>query len=175
MKKLLITFSLLCVASVMSAQRTYYYECEKVVNNDGVSSKVNIGTYFTFANNGVVYESDAKGNQKGSSFGYTTSDVLWKNTGIFYYRNTSNGSYLYCSKQAHYERIYTGLDSYHFGYQLYWDENFYILVSNDHSTINVVKKIKPNFIRNISGGAFTYVLTRSTPPKPEDNIPILIK
>ena len=163
MRRLLFVLGFLCIATIMSGQRTYYYECKKRVDSNGVASRWNIQTYFTFVNGNVAYESDVNGNKKFSSIchyvGY--GQRLDYN---FYYRGMSNGAYWFCSKVTG-----SQYDTYRHNwvYTTTWDEDYYILVSTDYTTLNVIENSK-------FSGTFTYVFVRSTPTKPEDKIPELI-
>ena len=169
MRRLLFVFGLLCIATIMSAQRTYYYECKKRVDSNGVASKWNIQTYFTFVNGNIAYESDVNGNKKFSSISHFCG--LSTNDGNFYYRGVSNGSYWFCSKSTK-SQMSTDYDFYGFRNSRMvnvstWDEDYYILVSKDYTTLNVIEKSR-------FSGTYTYVFVRSTPTKPEDKIPELI-
>ena len=176
MRRMLFVLGLLCIASIVSAQRTYYYECKKRVDSNGVASKWNIQTYFTFVNGNIAYESDVNGNKKFSSISHipvrdlnTFSKV---NDGNFYYRGVSNGSYWFCSKATGSQNIpeydpYIDFLGSKLVYTTTWDENYYILVSTDYTTLNVIEKSQ-------FSSTYTYVFVRSTPTKPEDKVPELI-
>ena len=168
MRRLLFVLGLLCIASILSAQRTYYYECKKRVDSNGVALKWNIQTYFTFVNGNVVYESDVEGNKKFPSIGHVPGrDLNSLNYGNFYYRGVSNGSYWFCSKATASQRI-----GFKPVYSTVWDDNYYILVSTDYTTLNIVEKSQ---FYNQSSDTYTYVFIRTTPTKPEDKIPELIR
>ena len=134
MRRLLIIFTLLCIANTMCAQRTYYYKCEKMVDVDGSMRKGNGTLYLTFTGN-IMYESNADGTKKDGMF-YPT----------FNYRGEVKGCWWYCSKQI----IYTGYGIYRRAVES-WRENYYYLVSKDYNTINCVL------------GGTTYVYQRCTP------------
>ena len=174
MKRLIFTLCILCFASILSAQRTYYYECEKHVDKDGVISKFDCRTYFTFNNGDIAFESDANGNKKFSSIYHDAGYKQWTDHN-FYYRGMSNGAYWFCSKSTM-RQMSTDYDFYGFRNSRMvnvstWDENYYILVSTDYSTINIIERSMRYGVKYEN----TYVFKRTNPTKPEDKIPELIR
>ena len=146
MRRLFLFFCLMCFASIVSAQRTYYYKQVKQIRSDGSMYKGDGTRYITFTNEGTMYISNEDGTVN-NNFGHY----------IYYYRGEVKGCWWYCVKGI----SYTGYGLYRRAVE-YWREDVwgYYLVSKDYTTINFV-----------SGGT-TYVYQRCTP---EDNVPGLIK
>ena len=154
MRRLLFVFGLLCIATIMSAQRTYYYKYVKTVDKDGVvSNNGEKGRFYTFTNN-TMYESDENGTSIEKNYG------LWR----FYCRGKVNGCLWFCQQKTFFVR----------GYQYEWDESSYYLVSEDYATINYVYDDRKSHFKN-SLRSYSKVYIRSNPPQAGDDIPGLIR
>ena len=173
MRRMLFVLGLLCIASIVSAQQTYYYKHTKTIDKYGVVSKGSDGSYITFTNS-VMYFSNAEGEKTNTSG--NTYDTT------YFYRGEINGCYWYMMKYSGYNwrrRMFDPL------YEIYWNEGCYCLVSKDFSAVNVVydgaKAFTSNGIKieNLLPGKDpvynTSVYTRSSAPKPGDDIPGLIR
>lgn len=165
MKRMLFVISMLCIATIVSAQTTYYYKYVKTVDKDGVASNNgSSGSYITFTNS-VMYYSDAEGARTNTD-PYST----------YFYRGEINGCYWYMQK-------YKGYNWGHrWGEPLFvenWNEGEYCLVSKDFSTINFVydgtKAFTSNGVYIKSDARNTFIYSRSSAPKLGDDIPGLIK
>ena len=175
MRRLLFVLGLLCIATIMSAQRTYYYKYVKTIDKDGVVSNGDYkGRFYTFTNN-AMYESDENGAIfKSRLFSFSSSETV---ATVYYYRGEVNGSLWFCARCKEYvmgnfpnpgRTIET------------WNEGKYILVSKDYATINDVYDGKKARMDNglkigTSDVLRTNVYIRSNPPQAGDDIPGLIR
>ena len=165
MRRLLFVLGLLCIATIMSAQRTYYYKYVKTIDKDGVvSNNGSSGSYITFTNSAMYY-SDAEGARTNTD-PYST----------YFYRGEINGCYWYMKR----------CEVYNWGHRIgeslfieTWNEGDYILVSKDYATINSVydgkKARQNNLFGSTSDVLWTRVYIRSNPPQAGDDIPDLIR
>ena len=169
MRRMLFVLGLLCIASIVSAQQTYYYKHTKTIDKYGVVSKGSDGSYITFTNS-VMYFSNAEGEKNTSSNIYDTT---------YFYRGEINGCYWYMKKYRGYNWFRRTL--YEPLFEIYWNEGRYCLVSKDFSAVNVVYDGAKAFTSNgilLPGNDpvyNTFVYTRSSAPKPGDDIPSLIR
>ena len=168
MRRLLFVLGLLCIATIMSAQRTYYYKYVKTIDKDGVvSNEDSKGKFYTFTNN-AMYESDVNGAIKKYRGFSSETEAL-----VYYYRGEINGSLWFCTRNKEYvwgnfrnpgRTIET------------WDEGWYMLVSKDYATINEVYDEKKARIKLHNSDVLrTRVYIRSNPPQAGDDIPGLIR
>ena len=152
MRRLLIIFTLLCIANTVCAQKTYYYKEVKEIRSDGSMIKKNGTLYFTFTGD-IMYQSNADGTKKDLRTGISfSSSPVYAPT--FYYRGEINDCWWYCP----YQYSSTGYGMYSRMVEL--RNKSYYLVSKDYNTINYVF------------GGSTTVYQRCTP---EDDVPGLIR
>ena len=174
MRRLLFVFGLLCIATIMSAQRTYYYKYVKTIDKDGVVSNRDYkGCFYTFTNN-AMYASDENGAiLKSRLFSFSSE----KEATVYYYRGEVNGSLWFCARC----KEYVMGNLYNPGRFIEtWNEGIYILISKDYATINSVYDGKKARLDNglkigTSDVLWTNVYNRSNPPQAGDDIPGLIR
>ena len=152
MRRVLLIFAMLCVASITNAQRTYYYKHEKTINDDGSIIKGSGTLYFTFTGK-IMYGSNGDGTRKATNSIYfdcggdPTKD-------IYNYRGEINGCLWYCRIKRTTSHFLPPVDS-------WCDSGGYYLISKDYNTINYVLT-----------GIWTKVYKRYIP---ENNVPNLIQ